>query len=224
MPVTKFSWAALKENIRKFIAIYLVGIAIMLACSNLIWTMTRPRIPSEKSVTIYIANEYSNPDALDSLAEHMLVEGQAIDETLEEVVFYSLTYTNPDEDYTGSMVLATRLSTGEADVFLCNEYALANLQGAEAALNLEPYLEAGWLEGLDVETHEIEIYDFDTTGEILEIKDRYIGAIKLDNVDGLYNRGAMENEGTYLVIASNGTNIETTIETVEVMLRDLMEG
>jgi len=47
--------------------------------------------------------------------------------------------------------------------------------------------------------------------------------IKLDNVNGLYNCGAMDNAGTYLVIAVNGTNIDTTLETVEVMLRELME-
>lgn len=223
MPITKFSWAAFKENIRKFGVVYLVGILITMACTNLVWTMTRPRIPDEQSVTIYIADEYSNPDALDSVAQKMLEGGQAFDETLEEVMFYSLTYSDPNQDYTGSMVLATRLSTGEADVFLCNDYALANLQGAEAALDLEPYLEAGWLEGLDIETQEIEIYDFDIDGTVKEVLGSYIGAIKLDNVDGLYKCGAMDNEGTYLVIASNGTNIETTMETVEIMMRALME-
>ena len=223
MPITKFSWAALKENIRKFAAIYLAGIAIMLACSNLIWTMTRPQIPIERSVTIYIADEYSNPQALDPIAQKMLEGGQAVDETLEEVAFYSLTYGDPSQDYTGSMVLATRLATGEADAFICNDYALANLQSAEAPVDLQPYLDAGWLEGLDVEPCTLEIYEFDEAGEVTDILGSYTGAIRLDNVDGLYNCGAVDNEGTYLVIASNGTNIETTIETVEIMLRALME-
>lgn len=223
MPITKFSWAALKENIRKFGVIYLAGVLVMLACSNLIWSMTRPQIPNEKSVTIYIADEYSNPEALDNIAKRMLEAGQAFDETLEEVAFYGLTYADPSQDYTGSMVLATRLSTGEADAFICNEYALANLQGAEAALDLQPYLDAGWLEGLDIEPITLEIYDFDIDGAVNAILGSYTGAIKLDNVDGLYNCGAMDNAGTYLVITSNGGNIETTLETVDVMMRALME-
>jgi len=223
MPITKFSWAALKENIRKFAVVYLAGICIMLACSNLIWTMTRPRIPDEQSVVIYIADEYSNPDALNPVAQKMLEGGQKVDETLREVAFYSLTYADPNQDYTGSMVLATRLSTGEADAFICNEYALANLQGAEAAIDLQPYLDAGWLEGLDVEPHTLEIYEFNETGEVTAVLGSYTGAIKLDNVDALYECGAMDNEGTYLIIASNGTNIDTTLETVEIMMRALME-
>jgi len=223
MPITKFSWPALKENIRKFGVVYLVGIIIMLACSNLFWSMTRPRVPDERSVTVYIATEYSNPDALEPLAQHMLEEGKLFDETLEEVVFYSLNYNNPEQDYTGSMVLATRLATGEGDVYLCNEYALANLQAGEAALDLQPYLDAGWLEGLDIQTCEMERFEVDNTGEIIGVQGTYTGAIRLDNVDALYNSGAMENEGTYLVVACNGTNIETTIKTVDIMMRKLME-
>jgi len=223
MPVTKFSWAALKENIRKFGAIYLVGVLITLACTNLLWSMTRPRIPDDQSVTIYIADEFSNPDALNDVAAKMLEEGKAFDETLEEVAFYSLTYADPTKDYTGSMVMATRLSTGEGDAYICNEFALANLQAGEAAIDLQPYLDAGWLAGLDIEPHQLEIYEFNDAGEVVNVLGSYTGAIKLDNVNGLYNCGAMDNAGTYLVIAVNGTNIDTTLETVEVMLRELME-
>jgi ABC-type glycerol-3-phosphate transport system substrate-binding protein len=224
MPITKFSWASLKENIRKFAVVYLVGILITIACTNLLWTTTRPRIPDDQSVTVYLAAEYSNPQALDKLAEQMLEDGKAYDETLEEVVFYGLTYGNPETDYTGSMVMATRLSTGEGDVYIANEYALANLQAAEAPLDLQPYLDAGWLEGLDVEPYIMDKYEVDNTGEIIGINGSYIGAIRLDNVDNLYKWGCMDNEGAYLVIACNGTNIDTTIHSVDFMLRALMEG
>jgi len=121
------------------------------------------------------------------------------------------------------MVLATRLSTCEADALICNESALANLQGSEAALDLQPYLDAGWLEGLDVEPHTLEIYDFELDGTIKDVLGSYTGAIKLDNVDGLYKNGVMDNTGAYLVITNNGTNIETTLETIDVMMRALME-
>lgn len=224
MPITKFSWAGFKENLRKFGAIYVAGILVTLLCTNLIWTMTRPRVPDDQSVTIYLADGYSNPDALDGIAAQMLEAGKTFDETLEEVVFYSMSYSNPEEDYTSSVLMATRLSTGEADAFLCNEYAFENLTGADAVLNLEPYLESGWLEGLDVETVEVEIYDYDNTGEVRQLKDKYIGAIKLDNVNALRSLGAMENEGAYLVIACNGTNIDTTMYAVDTLMRLLMEA
>ena len=43
MPDTRFSLAMLKEHLRKSLAIYLVGIALCLFGTSLLWTTTRPR-------------------------------------------------------------------------------------------------------------------------------------------------------------------------------------
>ena len=52
----------------------------------------------------------------------------------------------------------------------------------------------------------------------------FMAALRLDEVDALLELEAFNNEGAYLVIASNGTNIETSMKTVEIMIEDLMEG
>ena len=44
MPDTRFSFAALKEHLRKFIWIYVVGIAVCLVVANLLWSTTAPRV------------------------------------------------------------------------------------------------------------------------------------------------------------------------------------
>ena len=56
MPITKFSWPQLREHIRKFLWIYLAGIVVCLFGSNLIWTMTRPQVPIEQAVLVYMAD------------------------------------------------------------------------------------------------------------------------------------------------------------------------
>ena len=69
MPDTTFSWRSLREHLRKYLWLYLLGIALGLLGAELLWTMTRPRIPSTASVNIYMAAPYSNPEPLEALAE-----------------------------------------------------------------------------------------------------------------------------------------------------------
>ena len=116
MPDTRFSWRALLEHLRKFGAIYLIGIAVCLFGTNLLWTMTAPTIPPEQSVIVYLAAGYSNPEPLSGIASEMLTETQKMDNTLRSVEFQSLQYS--DQDYSGPMLLMTRLAVGEGDAFL----------------------------------------------------------------------------------------------------------
>lgn len=219
MPITKFSWPRLREHIRKFFWIYVVGIAVCLFGSNLLWTMTRPQVPIDQSVVIYMAAGYSNPDPMEGIAQDMLQRGQAEDETLELVEFQSLQYLDPTEDYTSSMVLMARMSTGEADAFLASQDALNALVNMEAVLPLDEYVANGWLAEYGLESQYVTVVD-EETGE----SNTYLAALKLDEVDALAELGAFDNEGAYLLITSNGTNVKTTMRVVEIMIEDLMEG
>lgn len=220
MPITKFSWPQLREHIRKFLWIYLAGIVVCLFGSNLIWTMTRPQVPIEQAVLVYMADAYSNPDPLNGIAQDMLVRGQEFDETLQQVEFQSLQFSDPNTDYTSSMVMMARLSTGEGDVFLASEDALNYLIGSGATLPLDDYVANGWLSQYDLEPYYATVVTDEETGET----ETFMAALRLDEVDALLELEAFNNEGAYLVIASNGTNIETSMKTVEIMIEDLMEG
>lgn len=218
MPITKFSWPALKEHIRKFSWLYIVLIIISLFLSNLLWSMTRPRTPAEQQVLIYLASAISNPEMLDDMAQEMLTEGQAFDETLESVEFQSLMFANPETDYTSAMVLMARLSTGDADAFIATEDAMVTITSMDAALDLEEYMADGWLAESGLEGITVTIPN-EETGESKTL----IAALKLDSLDALKQRGAMENENAYLLIAPNSTNLETTMKTIEIMVEKLME-
>ena len=68
MPDTKFSFRALREHIRKYLWIYIVGIVACLVLSSLLWTTTRPRVPNEQNVTVYLTDGYANSDPLADVA------------------------------------------------------------------------------------------------------------------------------------------------------------
>ena len=62
--------------------------------------------------------------------------------------------------------------------------------------------------------------------ELVEIPgaEPYVAALDLSPFTGLVDLGVMESDGLYLVVASNGTNKETSVETIEYMLRQIAEG
>ena len=61
MPDVKFSWRGLREHLRKYWIIYLVGVALGLFGAELLWTVTRPTIPNDASVDIYLAAPTPTP-------------------------------------------------------------------------------------------------------------------------------------------------------------------
>ena len=149
MPDTKFSFRALREHIRKYLWIYIVGIVACLVLSSLLWTTTRPRVPNEQNVTVYLTDGYANSDPLADVARDMLERTQAFDETLQEVTFLPLQY-NAD-DYTSMMLLMTRLAVGEGDAFLANASAMEQLARSQALEPLDEYVDNGYRSIYDLE-------------------------------------------------------------------------
>ena len=49
-------------------------------------------------------------------------------------------------------------------------------------------------------------------------------ALRLDDVDGLLDIGSFNNEGACMFIASNGTNVDTSMQVAEYVIQQLMEG
>ena len=216
MPDTKFSLPALREHLRKYLWIYLIGIAMCLVGSSLLWTTTAPRPSELETVLIYLADNGSNPQPLEGIARHMLEATQPYDETLKLVEFQSLNYM--EDDYTSSMLLMTRLAVGEGDAFLASQSVMDALVQSEALLPLDDYVAEGW-PGYGLEPYYATWSD-EETGE----SETLLAGLRLDEVDALYDLRAFYNEGAYLCVTANGGNVQTTMKALEVMLQDLMEG
>jgi len=216
MPDTSFSWRGLREHLRQYIWIYLAGIALCLFGTNLLFTVTRPHYANDQVVAVYLADYYSDPELLSGLTPDMLAAARAVDERVEEVRFESLMFN--DQEYTSSMLLATRLAIGECDAFLASQSAIDALTSSEALVPLDDLVAGGWLAEYGLEPYTVAVTD-EQTGATRA----WVAALRLDPVDALASLGAFNNEGAYLCLAVNGKNVEATQAAVERMIEQLME-
>lgn len=219
MPLTGLTWARIREHLRKTAPIYLVGAIIMIFVSDILFTSTRPQIPDDQEVLVYMVDSYSQPDILDDLCADALAYGQETDDTLLSVRAESIPYNDPEKDYTSAVVLVARMSLGDGDAYFANATALESIAANGGCEPMDEWIEEGWLEELGLEPWYYTEKD-DITGE----EKTYIAALSLDKVDALRDSGIFENRGAYLVIASNGGNIATTRNVVSYMLTQLAEG
>lgn len=216
MPHFGLSWFRLKEHFRKFIAVYIAGMVICGIMSNIFFTATEPKTPIEQEVLIYLADSYTVSGNLDGVAAEMLAYGQQTDPTLLEIDFEDLQYSDPNEDYYSSMILMTRLALNEGDAFLANKFCAEQMMMQDYYLPLDDYLANGWLEGLDLEPVE---YTSLETGET------HIAGLRLDNVTALADPlGAYSPGEAVLIITPVSTNLETSMNVIEHMLINMLEG
>ena len=216
MPDTKFSLPALREHLRRYLWIYLVGIVICLLGTSVLWTMTRPRPTNAQTVTVYLLDSYGNPEPLNDVATDMLARTQPFDEALQEVDFQLLQYI--EDDYNSGMLLMTRLAVGEGDAFLAGQAGFDALVNSQVLLPLDDYVAAGWPGDYGLEPCYATYVDEDAG-----TSETFLAGLRLDSVNSLSQNGAFINEGAYLCVATNGGNVETTMKALEFMLQDLME-
>ena len=216
MPDTKLTWSNLREHLRRNAAVYLVLIVAAAVLTNLLWTTTTPRTPEANRVLIYLADIYSNTAPLKALEEELLAREQAVDPTLEEVSFESLTFADPEENYTGPMVLMARLIAGEGDLFLASENAMEALIDSQACLPLDEYLADGWMADTGLEPRYADIKDPET-GKTTRI----LAGLRVDSLTALWDMQAFRNEGACLCVAANSTNLETSMQVAEAMVKAL---
>ena len=218
MPDTKFSFAKLKEHLRKSLFVYIIGIAVCLLLTNLLWTTTAPRIPSNQSLAIFMADAWSDPEALDPIARDMLEKLQA-DTDIREVEFQSLAYGDPSQDYTGAMLLMTRLATGECDAFLCNQECMDALLLSGVVQPLDDLVADGWLSQYDLEPWYATVADEETG-----VEQTILAGLRLDTVDRLMELRAFNNEGAFLALTTFDENQAETMKAMEYFLADLTEA
>ena len=53
MPDTRLTWSRFREHLRKYGWIYLVGIAVCLVCTNLLWTTTASRVYAPSTAQLF---------------------------------------------------------------------------------------------------------------------------------------------------------------------------
>ena len=218
MPDTKFSLPALKEHLRKNILVYIVAITVMSLLTNLLWLTTRPRIPTDREVLVYLADTYSNPEPLNARAPEILAAMQAEGSDILAMEFQSLLYTDPETDYTGSMLLLTRLATGEGDAFFASEKAMEALVRSGALRPLDEAEAQHWLDAYGLEPYYAQVTD-EETGETT----RFLAGLRLDAADGLMALQAFNNRGAFLALPAASENPDSTARALELFFDGIRE-
>jgi len=216
MPDTKFSWRGLREHLRKYFIFYLLGIALGVFGAEMLWTMTRPRIPTNASVNIYMAAPFSDAEPLQAFAPDILARVQADDPSVRQVYFESLMYN--EQVYTSNMLLLTRLSVGECDAFLASQAAMDALVTSGTLVPLDDALAGGWMGDYGLEPYAVTTEDEDTGA-----KTTWTAGLRLDSVTALARMGVIENEGAFLCVTNNGGNTRAAMKALEYLIGDLTE-
>ena len=185
----------------------------MIFLSDIIFTATRPQTPDENLVKFYVIDSYADSSMFDNLSESLLATLQPDDETLREISFEGVNYTDTESsDYYTTMVLMVRMAAGDGDAYISNEGGYLYTAVSGVYLPLDEYIANGWLAEYDMESVE---YTDAETGE------SYIAALKFATPDSLKALRVTGDE-TYIGIAGNTTNLESTMRVIEEFLRVTM--
>ena len=216
MPDTKLSWRGLREHLRKYLWLYLLGAVLGLFGAELLWTMTRPRVPSTASVNIYLAAPYADAEPLQALAPDLLARVQADDPSVQQLSFETMMYN--DQIYTSNMLLLTRLTVGECDAFLASPEAMDALVTSDTLVPLDDALAGGWMGAYGLEPYVVTTEDQETGAQTT-----WTAGLRLDSVDALARMQAFDNKGAFLCVVSNGGNADAAMKALEYLIGDLTE-
>lgn len=216
MPDTRLTLENLRAHLRRYGLVYIVAVAAALILSNLLWTVTAPRVAENRRIVILLADAWTDDQPLRPLTEALLSAAQSVDPDMETVEFESLIFSDPEADYTGPMVLMTRLATGEGDIFLAGPGAMATLVQAGACLDLREIRAAGHLTGLEpciVDSTDPE------TGAVT----RQVAGLHLDTLRALEDMGVMEAAGACLALSANSPKTEAAVAVAQALI-DALSG
>jgi hypothetical protein len=82
-----------------------------------------------------------------------------------------------------------------------------------ALLPLDEIVENGWLRRFELEPYNVTVKN-EETGE----ETTYLAGLKIDTLDALSEMDAFRNEDAFLAIPANGTNQDTTLHALEIMV------
>lgn len=181
MPDTRLTFRSIVQRIAANKWYFIIGLALVVALSELIFAVTAPRTPESQIVHIEMIAPYAYSEPLTPVAEAVLADVQAEFPDMKEVLFMPLAYTGDANDTTGAMLFTLRVQAGNIDVFFANAEVMQELFGAGMLMELGEYFA------------ELEPLTFD--GRVY--------ARSMDTLNGFTAIQAYPNAGMYLAVAES---------------------
>lgn len=138
MPETGLSPNRIREHLRKRWYLYLAGALLVCLLNNLIYTVTRPRVPERALLHVMLVNEDAPDSELERLEQALLAAAQAAEPDVRAVELEPLQYLG-ESDAGSNILLATKFAAGGADLYIADEagYEVMAARGFCAALDAE---------------------------------------------------------------------------------------
>ena len=138
MPEVQLSPRRIREHFRKRWPIYLAGILLLCFLNNLIYTVTRPRVPERALLHVMLVNVDAPDSELERLEQALLTTAQAAEPDVRAVELEPLQYLG-ESDAGSNILLATKFAAGGADLYIEDEagYEVMAARGFCAALDAE---------------------------------------------------------------------------------------
>lgn len=138
MPETGLSPNRIREHLRKRWYLYLAGALLVCLLNNLIYTVTRPRVPERALLHVMLVNVDAPDSELERLEQALLAAAQAAEPDVRAVELEPLQYLG-ESDAGSNILLATKFAAGGADLYIADEagYEVMAARGFCAALDAE---------------------------------------------------------------------------------------
>lgn len=173
----------LAGHLRRCGVIYVAGIVALVLLNNLIFTMTRPRVPENETVRVMAINQYAD---FSQQEKEWLKKVHAADETVRALEFETIWYDS--EQYEMSMAMPIKLMAGGYDLLIADEIGFEALLTFGAFRPLDEYL------GDAADVERIAVTDSETGAE-------FVGAMRMDFL-GL--------KDVYVGVSANSENPDST--------------
>lgn len=145
MPEVQLSACRIREHLRRRWPVYLAGIALLCFLNNLIYTVTRPRVPERALLHAMLVNVDAPEAELEALEQALLTAAQSAEPDVRAVELEPLSYLG-EQDAGSAILLATKFAAGGADLFIADEAGYE----AMAARGFCAALDAGALPGAEL--------------------------------------------------------------------------
>ena len=223
MPKTRIAKGDWKDFFAYNKWMYILIAVIAWMGADILFSSTEYHSPDEREVSFQLVAQGVDVESrLPQVAQEALAAGQAFDETLEEVIFYSLEY-NPDNDSDGygGQKYMVMLGVGEGDIYVVKRSLMNSLVAQGYALPLEGYIATGLLDPGDVdlssvtfhENEEMEDYDPDAT---------HVYAIPTVNLNAMLEPEInFDNRDAYMVLMAFSGNPDTSVAVMNDVIRQL---
>lgn len=129
MPESGFSWARIREHLRKWLALYIAATVALCFVNHLVFTVTRPGYSDDETIKIMLLNVEA--EVPEDTASMLLAALQSADGGIRALEFEQLAAVSAG-DATSEMLLSVKLTGGFGDIYLTDEAGLAMLEKRQA--------------------------------------------------------------------------------------------